>query len=674
MHMLVSNQHIYLRYVLHSSATCSVGIPLSFLFDHLLQSSFPYLTMHLQYLVFAALSAVTASATQGLDLRIHGVGHKYLWGADRMGKLVKRTSTTTTSTTSARKADPTCTPGPHNRACWYNGYSVATDFDKKSPTTGKTVSYHLEITNTTCNPDGNGPQQCMLINNQYPGPTIQADWGDTLSITVKNSMQTNGTGIHFHGVRQLNSCGSDGVGGITECPIAPGNTATYTFKCTQFGSSWYHSHHSSQYGMGVVGTIIINGPSTANYDVDLGTFTVNDWYYQDAWVANSQSMQNLQQQKGPPTADNILVNGTGKSSSASGQYAQVQLQPGQVHKLRLVNPSVDNFIRVSLDGHPFTVIATDFIPVRPLANQNWILFGPGQRYDVVFTANATAGSYWFRAEVATDCLSGNSGHGRGLFTYANATVSAPVDTNTTAPTNGCAELVTAPFWPQSVDSTTFNQQVQDLTVDLTATTLATNNQNLVYWTLNMSAMAIDWKAPTLQYVMENNGSFPGHYDVIEIPNEGIVSHHFSRREKILKCRQWTYWIMQTLQSTVSPTEIAAPPPPHPIHLHGHDFFVLGSGSGEYSSNATLNFEDPTRRDTTTLPSSGWLAIAFLANNPGAWLMHCHIAWHISEGLGVQFLEAKNQIVMPDQTAFNTQCANWQQFASSAPYPQDDSGL
>lgn len=139
--------------------------------------------------------------------------------------------------------------------------------------------YSLTITNTTCDPDGSSSQQCLLINNQLPGPVITANWGDTLSITVTNQMQDNGTSIHWHGIRQLNSCGSDGVNGITECPLAPGQTKTYTFLCTQFGTSWYHSHYSSQYGMGVVGTIVINGPASTNYDVDLGTFPVSDWYY-----------------------------------------------------------------------------------------------------------------------------------------------------------------------------------------------------------------------------------------------------------------------------------------------------------------------------------------------------------------------------------------------------------
>lgn len=74
------------------------------------------------------------------------------------------------------QADSACSNGPLTRQCWSNGYSIATDFDLKHPTTGVTVRYDLTITNTTCNQDGNGAKLCMLINGQYPGPTITANW------------------------------------------------------------------------------------------------------------------------------------------------------------------------------------------------------------------------------------------------------------------------------------------------------------------------------------------------------------------------------------------------------------------------------------------------------------------------------------------------------------------
>lgn len=167
-------------------------------------------------------------------------------------------------------------------------------------------------------------------------------------------------------------------------------------------------------------------------------------------------------------------------------------------------------------------------------------------------------------------------------------------------------------------------------------------------------MYIRWDEPTIQYVFNGTTNWPAAYDVIEVPNENV----------------WAYWLLQMVDGS--------PPTPHPIHLHGHDFFVLGQGANEQfdvsSQTSSLNFDNPPRRDTASLPAGGWLVIAYPANNPGLWLMHCHIAWHISQGLGVQFLEAKDSIVLPDQTQFDNQCAAWRKYSATMAYPQTDSGI
>jgi FtsP/CotA-like multicopper oxidase with cupredoxin domain len=89
---------------------------------------------------------------------------------------------------------------------------------------------------------------------QLPSAHVFADWGDTIQVTVINNLQTNGfvpslphwpvtdnisTGIHWHGIRQLNNNINDGASGVTECPIPPGKSKTYTFLATQYGTSWY---------------------------------------------------------------------------------------------------------------------------------------------------------------------------------------------------------------------------------------------------------------------------------------------------------------------------------------------------------------------------------------------------------------------------------------------------
>lgn len=77
--------------------------------------------------------------------------------------------------------------------------------------------------------------------------TIVADWGDDLEITVTSNLQTNGTGIHWHGMRQLGSNQEDGVNGITECPIVPGQSRTYRFKATQYGTSVSSGYDNNVY-------------------------------------------------------------------------------------------------------------------------------------------------------------------------------------------------------------------------------------------------------------------------------------------------------------------------------------------------------------------------------------------------------------------------------------------
>lgn len=92
--------------------------------------------------------------------------------------------------------------------------------------------------------------------------------------------------------------------------------------------------------MGVWGTIIIDGPASSNYDVDLGTFPINDWYYQNADVENVETLNSLQQGANGPAASTLLVNGT-NNNGADGAYAQVTVQAGKKHRLRLINTSVD---------------------------------------------------------------------------------------------------------------------------------------------------------------------------------------------------------------------------------------------------------------------------------------------------------------------------------------------
>lgn len=120
---------------------------------------------------------------------------------------------------------------------------------------------------------------------------------------------------------------------------------------------------------------------------------------------------------------------------------------------------------------------------------------------------------------------------------------------------------------------------------------------------------------------------------------------------------------------------------HPIHLHGHDFWIVGQDVGTYVDGTTeLNLSNPPRRDVASLPGNGYLAIAFKLDNPGAWLVHCHIAWHASQGLSLEFVESESLIssvavTSTEKTTLTDTCDAWSSFTETSNYyTQEDSGI
>ncbi|CAJ2512545.1 Uu.00g055600.m01.CDS01 [Anthostomella pinea] len=516
-------------------------------------------------------------------------------------------------------------------------YSIDTDYTTEVPDTGVTKEYWFELTDVTVAPDGVS-RSAMAVNGSIPGPTIFADWGDTVVVHVTNSLTTsqNGTSIHFHGIRQNYTNENDGVSSITQCPTAPGDSVTYSWRAMQYGSTWYHSHFALQAWEGIAGGIIINGPATANYDEDLGIVFLSDW--------DHQTVDELYQQAeagGPPTLDNGLINGTNVYDDG-GSRLEVSFTSGTSYRMRLVNGAVDSHFKFSIDNHTLQVIASDLIPIEPY--ETTVLdIGMGQRYDVIVTADqaSVADNFWMRAIPQSACSSenDNADNIRAIVTYAD-TASTPT-TDGWDYTDSCDDETDnlVPYISKTVGTAGFDSE----TAAGTAIT-----DGLFKWTLNSTSMVVDWEDPTLLQVVNGNTTFDTSDAVIQLPTAD----------------EWVYLVIDTTLSI-----------PHPIHLHGHDFFVLAQGTGDYSSSVSLNTANPPRRDTAMLPASGYLAIAFQADNPGAWLMHCHIGWHTSEGFALQFVERYDEIAATtDGDALMDSCSTWTTFQSGQSIVQDDSGI
>jgi len=118
--------------------------------------------------------------------------------------------------------------------------------------------------------------------------------------------------------------------------------------------------------------------------------------------------------------------------------------------------------------------------------------------------------------------------------------------------------------------------------------------------------------------------------------------------------QYTPLLKRVIQVVINNQNVGV----HPWHLHGLTFWVLGTGGAnagdfdEVRDNDKLNVNG-VRRDTTPTPQNSWVVLRYETDNPGAWLLHCHINWHLEIGLGTVFVEGEEELRdhyrIPDET-------------------------
>ncbi|KAF2716845.1 multicopper oxidase [Polychaeton citri CBS 116435] len=522
-------------------------------------------------------------------------------------------------------------------------------------TTCNVVEYHLTITNETIAPDG-VERLGLLINGQFPGPAIEANWGDTIIVHLTNAMQDNGTSLHFHGMRQFGSNEMDGVPSITQCALAPGDSMTYKFVATNYGTSWYHSHWGLQTFDGVFGPMIIHGPSSKEYDVDAGPIVLSDWNH----VSVNEIYDSIQQttsRPGAPTLDTGLINGKNVWGNG-GERFEMEFESGKAYLLRLVNCAIQATFKFSLDGHKFWVVSTDFVPIVPYETDS-LTINIGQRYNIIVVADQTPSAYWMRADNQLSCSPITQYDDiKAIVRYkdANQGLVSGLVSNLTSVQGSCADEPAASLVP--VVAHTVGPQSDNIHENVLVGP-GPSTPNLYKWTLNGATFQSQWGDPTLNHILDN-GTVPDYSGqlAIEIPELG----------------EWVYIIIET-----------PIPVPHPIHLHGHDFYVLTSGIGPWTGDTSVfQLNNPPRRDVAMMPggagpagAGGHLVLAFYTDNPGAWLMHCHIGWHAQMGFALQIIENLEGIKKTEVDTCKMQetCKNWHSYTNQANiFTMPDSGI
>ncbi|KAF8241757.1 hypothetical protein K440DRAFT_608195 [Wilcoxina mikolae CBS 423.85] len=572
---------------------------------------------------------------------------------------------------------------PANRSCWihspHGNFDLFTDYDERWPQ-GVTREYWLNVTYAEIAPDG-FTRMGQVVNGTYPGPLIEANWGDRLIIHITNyltprlapkpqEVDSKGTTVHWHGIRQYKTTESDGVNGVSQCPIRPYESYTYEWQATQYGHSWYHSHYSLQYPDGLYGPLLIHGPTSANWDIDAGVLIVSDWIHLNLSIAFVVFLL-----RAFPTTS--LIASSSNCTGNSGSRHEIFVQTGKKYLLRIVNTSANMQFLFSVDNHMLDVVQTDFVPITPYRTER-LPIGTGQRYTVIITAtpNSTLpfppvpenGNFWIRTIPMNYCGDMMPGYWPtyGILRYSNSTedpVSKPY--NRTVHKDAlpvCQDVPASELRP--VVPWTVGQKPTD-TQNLTVAIDTELHHGFNRWMVGGLPMWLDWGDPTILNLA--NTSWNPEYDVI-LENTGEAGEW-----------GWVYFIIQSAFNNSAFPERAEVLAAHPIHLHGHDFAILAQGTGEWDSldpKPVLSLNNPARRDVALLPATGYLVIAFKTDNPGIWLMHCHIAWHSSSGFALQIVERQSEIraTVTNPDLIKETCEFWKKFTRKVQISQVDSGV
>ncbi|KAH9839744.1 laccase [Rhodofomes roseus] len=515
------------------------------------------------------------------------------------------------------------------------GLAISTSAQSGGPIT------ELNIVNKEISPDGFA-RQGVLANGTMPGPIIKGNKGDNFQINVidqlTNTTMNTSTTVHWHGIYQHQTNWADGPAFVTQCPIIAGNSFLYNFTVPdQAGTFWYHSHEGVQYCDGLRGPFIVYDPDDPHkdlYDVDDDTtvITLADWYHSPANDLLA----------GPVDADSVLINGLGRLNNSDTPVSVIEVEQGKRYRFRLISTSCHPYFNFSIEGHDnMTIIEADGQNTEPLPDIDSIQILAAQRYSFVLEANQPVGNYWIRAAPQT-VVAGSAGTPTGLaiLRYVNATAVDPTTDpyDIPDPQNPLLEQNLRSYGNVTVPPLDPDCDECDIVLNFSLNTVT--GSFFVNDTTYLNASYVNPPVPVLLQIL--NGTYNAH-DLM--PANSVQSLPLNK----------------TIQITM-PGIIAGP---HPLHLHGHSFFVIQSAGSD-----TPNTINPVRRDTVSIGTgpTNPATIRFVTDNPGPWFMHCHIDFHLAAGFALVMAEAASDVpdyVRPVPPAWEELC---REYNSTNPRP------
>ncbi|CAL5348677.1 unnamed protein product [Camellia sinensis] len=499
----------------------------------------------------------------------------------------------------------------------------------------------------------------LTVNGQFPGPTLYVNKGETIIVDVYNRAKDNIT-IHWHGVKQPKYPWTDGPEFITQCPIRPGGKFSQKIIfSTEEGTLWWHAH--SDWSRATVhGAIVVYPKNGTSYPFPKPYAEVpiilGEWWKQDIM----QLLDTFLKTGGDPnTSDAYTINGQPGDlyPCSKSDTFKLMVDHGKTYLLRMINAAMSDILFFSIANHQLTVVGTDASYTKPFKT-DYITISPGQTMDVLLEANQPLGQYYMAARVFSSS---------NIVAYDNTTTTAIVhyNANYTSPPPPPSFPQNLPYYNDTNASSTYARGLRSLDSPNHPINVPLNMSTKLIFTISVNAIPcandscagpngtrlsasmnnISFVNPSIDILQAYYNHINGVYED-RFPNVPPLIFNFTadylpleletpQKGTEVKVLEYNSTVELVFQGTnlVAGTE-------HPMHLHGYSFYVVGWGSGNFDKDKDplgYNLVDPPLQNTIAVPRNGWAAIRFKADNPGVWLMHCHLERHLSWGMDMSFI-------------------------------------
>ncbi|KAG5670510.1 hypothetical protein PVAND_000769 [Polypedilum vanderplanki] len=521
----------------------------------------------------------------------------------------------------------------------------------------------------------------LTANRMIPGPSIQVCENDRVVVDVENHIEGMEVTLHWHGIWQRGTQYYDGVPMVTQCPIQQGNTFRYQWTANA-GTHWWHSHTGLQKVDGLHGSLIVRQPPSRDpnshlYDFDLTTHVImmTDWLHEDA-AERYPGRLAVNTGQDP---ESLLINGKGQFRDPNtGFMTNTPLEvftmtPGKRYRFR----SITAFYSVcpaqlTIEGHTMTIIATDGEPVHPV-NVNTIISFSGERYDFVINADQPVGAYWIQLRGLGECGIKRTQqlailrYARGPYQPATpaptydvglpqGVVMNPLDAQCDQPRQDaiCVNQL-KDAGKRTIQDPALLKEKPDVKIFLPFRFYLYRPEELFQPnTYNRFLVA-----PTGDHVI----SLIDEISYLSAPTPLLSQYDDINPEQFCNgdnrpancgpncmCTHKVDIPLNAIVEVVLVDEVQQPNLSHPFHLHGYGFNVIGIGRSPDTTIKKINlkhaldldrrgllhrqYDLPPIKDTIAVPNNGYVVFRFRADNPGAWLFHCHFLFHITIGMNL----------------------------------------